>query len=108
MYGRPAFGLDVADDLYHVVAHQGFTAGNLHDAGPQHFHVTAVVGRFQIARIVLRAAVIAVLAIAGAGIGHFERNDDGPPGKPVARTASDDLEGLREWNFAHSCGRNGD
>ena len=100
VYGRPRAALDVAHDLHHVVAHQRLAARHLHHAGTQLFHVAAVFRRLQIARFVARPAVVAVLAVAGARIRHFERNDDRPLGEPVQRPSPDNPQRLDQGNLA--------
>ena len=40
--------------------------------GLERVHVAAIIGRLQVARLVARAAVVAVFAVAGARVGDFE------------------------------------
>ena len=94
--------LDVAHDVDDVVAHERFATGNLDHTGAQHLHVAAIVGRPQIAGFVARAAMIAMLAVAGAGVGDLEGDDDGAAGGPVGRTAANDAQRVKQRNFSHS------
>ena len=92
-YGGPV--LDAADNFHHVAAHQRFAARNLHHAGAQRVHIAAEIGGLEIARLVARAPVIAVLTKAGTGVGDLKRHDDGAIGEPVRRASPDDPEGFR-------------
>ena len=97
---RPA--LDVADNLDHVVAQQRLAARDLHHAGAQRLHVAAVFGGLQIARFIARPAVVAVLAEAGAGVRHLERNHDGAFGDPVERPSPDNPQRFDEGDLAQT------
>src|SRR4051812_47473606 len=69
---RRRAALNRADDLRHVVAHQRLAAGNLYDARPQRVHMAAILGGTQVARLIARAAVVAMLAITRARVGYFK------------------------------------
>jgi hypothetical protein len=100
--GDSAAVLDRTDDLDNIGTHERLAARNLHHARLERFRVAAVVGRFQIAGLVTRTAVVAVLAVAGAGIGDLEGDDDRPLDDPVHGPASYDLEGVGQGDFAHT------
>ena len=94
--------LDVADNLDHVVAHERLAARDLHDTRAQRLHVAAVFGGLQIARFVARPAVVAVLAVARAGVRHFEGNHDGALGGPVERASPDNPQRFDEGDLAQT------
>jgi hypothetical protein len=52
----------------------------------------AVIFGFQVLGVVFGAAVIAMLAVASAGVRHLERDHDGTFGKPVQGSAPDDAK----------------
>jgi hypothetical protein len=82
--------LDIADDFGDVVAEKRLAAGNLDDTRIEGFHITAVIGGLEIAGFVAWSAMVAVLAVAGTRVGHFERNDYGSLSEPVQRPSPDD------------------
>ena len=100
--GKSGIRFDVADNFRQILAHQRFAAGDLNDAGAKHFHVFFVIGGLQIARSVLGTAVIAVLAIAGAGVCHLKGNDDRPLRQPVQRSLGYDSQRFPQGYSTHS------
>ena len=45
--------------------------------------------------------MVAMLAIAGASVGHFEGHHQRAVGHPVAGAPADDPQRFRKWHFAH-------